>query len=156
LAEGLKAVLHEQPDVVVMGDLDDRDSVSMALRATEAGMLVFATMRSASTADALERLVGYFPASEQEHARAMLAVSVKSVLGHWMIHFGSRVLLAMEVLHVNKAVARAWREGRLEALIDIQGQAGEEGMQTFEQAVKALVKARKLDKTVARRYAGGR
>jgi twitching motility protein PilT len=152
LADGFKAILHEQPDVVVMGDLEDAESVSLALRATEAGILVFATMRSASTAEALDRLIGFFPVAEQDRARALLAVSLKSVLGHWMIRFGSRMLLAMEVLHVNKAVARALREGRLDDLTEIERQGGEEGMQTFEQAVAVLVKARKLDKTVARRY----
>ncbi len=153
LADGLQAALHEHPDVLVLPELKDRESVSGALRAVESGMLVFATMSSGTVVETLERLSGFYAEADQARARSWLAMALKGLLSHHLIQTRPKTVLALEILTSDRNTVRAIREGRFEDLPALMQQGRKEGMQTLDQALADLVTADRLDRRVARRLA---
>jgi twitching motility protein PilT len=141
-AGALKAALREDPDVVLVGELRDLETMSMALQAAETGLLVFGTLHTNSAAKAVDRLIDSFPAEEQEQVRTVLAEVLKGVVAQVLLKKkgGGRVA-AFEVLRGSSALSNNIREGKT-AMISTLIQTGRtSGMIGMDQSLADLVVA---------------
>lgn len=134
-ASGLKATLREDPDVILLGELRDVETIRLALTAAETGHLVLATLHTRGAAQAVERLVDVFPAEEKNHIRSQLAGSLKAILAQRLMPAaqGGRVAL-YELLIATSAVANLIREGKTHQLPGLLQTGQQHGMQSFAQS----------------------
>ncbi|WP_031519648.1 type IV pilus twitching motility protein PilT [Siccibacter colletis] len=132
-AEGLRAALREDPDIILLGELRDTATIRLALTAAETGHLVLATLHTRGAAQAVERLVDVFPAEEKSLVRTQLAGSLNAVLAQKLVPAtgGGRVAL-YELLINTTAVASLIREGKTHQLPGVLQTGQQAGMQTFE------------------------
>jgi len=134
-AGALKAALREDPDVVLVGELRDLDTMSMALQAAETGLLVFGTLHTNSAAKAVDRLIDSFPAEEQEQVRTVLAEVLKAVVAQVLLKKkGGGRAPAFEVLRGSSALSNSIREGKtgmITTLIQTGRNAGMIGMDQY-------------------------
>lgn len=141
-SEGLRAALRQDPDVIMLGELRDVESIRLALTAAETGHLVLATLHTRSAAQAIERLVDVFPAEEKAQVRSQLAGSLCAVLAQKLLadKQGGRVAL-YELLVNTAAVASLIREGKSHQLSGVMQTGQQAGMQTFSQSYQQRVAA---------------
>ncbi|WHP32197.1 type IV pilus twitching motility protein PilT [Trabulsiella odontotermitis] len=144
-ADGLRAALRQDPDVILLGELRDRETIKLALTAAETGHLVLATLHTRSAASAVERLVDVFPVQEKEQVRSQLAGSLCAVLAQKLVaeKQGSRVAL-YELLVNTPAVANLIREGKGHQLPGVMQTGQQSGMQTFTQSYQQRVAAGRI------------
>ncbi|HBZ17338.1 MAG TPA: type IV pili twitching motility protein PilT [Pantoea sp.] len=135
---GLKAALREDPDVILLGELRDSETIRLALTAAETGHLVLATLHTRGATQAVDRLVDVFPAEEKNLVRTQLAGSLKAVLAQRLVpaKAGGRIGL-FEVLVATPAVANLIREGKMHQLPGVLQTGAQAGMQTFAQSEQA-------------------
>lgn len=136
-AAGLRAALREDPDVILLGELRDTETIRLALTAAETGHLVLATLHTRGAAQAVERLVDTFPAQEKEPVRHQLAGSLRAVLSQKLEEDkqGGRVAL-FELLINTAAVGNLIREGKTHQLPGVIQTGQQVGMQTFAQSLQ--------------------
>lgn len=136
--QGIKAALREDPDVILLGELRDSDTIRQALTAAETGHLVLATLHTRGAAQAVDRLVDLFSAEEKNLVRAQLASSLKAVIAQRLVPSleGQRIGL-FEVLIATPAVANLIREGKMHQIPGVLQTGAQAGMQTFEQSLLA-------------------
>ncbi len=136
--QGLNAALREDPDVILLGELRDSETIRLALTAAETGHLVLATLHTRDAAQAVDRLIDVFPAQEKSLVRTQLAGSLKAVVAQRLItaNAGGRVAL-YEVLLTTPAVANLIREGKVHQLPAVLQTGAQSGMQTFAQSEQA-------------------
>jgi twitching motility protein PilT len=139
-AAGLRAALREDPDVILLGELRDSETIRLALTAAETGHLVLATLHTRGAAQAVERLVDVFPAEEKNMVRSQLAGSLKAVLAQKLIPEtnGGRVAL-YELLVNTPAVASLIREGKTHQLPGVIQTGQQHGMQSFAHSEAVLM-----------------
>lgn len=139
---GLKAALREDPDVILLGELRDSETIRLALTAAETGHLVLATLHTRGATQAVDRLVDVFPAEEKNLVRTQLAGSLKAVLAQRLVPAknGGRIGL-FEVLVATPAVANLIREGKMHQLPGVLQTGAQAGMQTFAQSEQARQQA---------------
>lgn len=153
-ASGLRAALRENPDVILLGELRDLDTISAALTAAETGHLVMGTLHSGSATAAVNRIVDVFPGHQQAHIRNQLALSLRAVLSQRLIPTRSRGLVpAVEKLMVTPGVANGIREGHDHHIRNAMLTGGEDGMITLERSLSNLVRDRVIDRETAFRHA---
>lgn len=135
---GLKAALREDPDVILLGELRDRNTIRQALTAAETGHLVLATLHTRGAPQAVDRLVDVFPAEEKSLIRAQLAASLQAVIAQKLVpaRGGTRIGL-FEVLIATPAVSNLIREGKGHQIPGVLQTGAQAGMQTFEQSLQA-------------------
>jgi twitching motility protein PilT len=138
--EGLRSALREDPDVVLLGEMRDRESISIALSLAETGHLVFATLHTNDASQALDRIIDVFPGDERPQIMTMLAGTLQGVMSQRLIPAvsGGRVA-AYEVLIGNEAVRNLLREGKSRQLRNVVATGGVDGMQTIEMDLARLV-----------------
>jgi len=140
----LKSALRQDPDVVLVGELRDLETISMALTTAETGHLVFATLHTNSCVSTLNRIVDVFPPHQQTQIRAQLSMSLMGVMSQILLpaQGGGRVL-GMEIMIPNKAIRNLIREDKIHQIYGVM-QSGQEasGMQTLNQALINLVERR--------------
>ena len=139
---GLKAALREDPDVILLGELRDSETIRLALTAAETGHLVLATLHTRGATQAVDRLVDVFPAEEKNLVRTQLAGSLKAVLAQRLVPAknGGRIGL-FEVLVATPAVVNLIREGKMHQLPGVLQTGAQSGMQTFAQSEQARQQA---------------
>ncbi|MCA1178244.1 MULTISPECIES: type IV pilus twitching motility protein PilT [unclassified Pantoea] len=139
---GLKAALREDPDVILLGELRDSETIRLALTAAETGHLVLATLHTRGATQAVDRLVDVFPAEEKNLVRTQLAGSLKAVLAQRLVPAknGGRIGL-FEVLVATPAVVNLIREGKMHQLPGVLQTGAQAGMQTFAQSEQARQQA---------------
>ena len=149
-AKALRSVLREDPDVILVGELRDLETISAALTAAETGHLVFATLHTNSSISTLNRIIDVFPAHQHLQVRSQLALSLMAVLSQTLLtaKTDGRVL-AMEILIPNKAIRNLIREDKIHQIYAIM-QTGQEdsGMQTFNQCIASLIERRLITEEV--------
>ena len=139
-AEALRSALREDPDVLLIGELRDLESIRVALTLAETGHLVFGTVHTNDAVQSIDRLVDVFPGEEQPQIRTLLALSLTGVVYQRLIpRIGGGVVPAFEVMVVNNPLRNLIREGRTSQMRNqlVVGQA--EGMLTLEQSLSELV-----------------
>ncbi|MGD9798776.1 MAG: type IV pilus twitching motility protein PilT [Acidimicrobiia bacterium] len=146
----LRAALREDPDVVLVGEMRDPESISVALSIAETGHLVFATLHTNDTAQALDRIVDVFPADRRDQIQVQLASTLQAVIYQRLLprtHGG--LVAAFEVMRANHAVRNLIREGKTRQLRNVVATHQGEGMQTLEMALSALVAEGTVDYEIA-------
>lgn len=131
-AQGLRAALREDPDVILLGELRDSETIRLALTAAETGHLVLATLHARGATQAIERLLDVFSAHEKDFVRNQLALCLQAVVAQQLVpqRGGGRIAL-YEVLLANTAVANLIREGKTHQLPGVLQMGAQNGMQTF-------------------------
>ncbi|MBO0695026.1 MAG: type IV pilus twitching motility protein PilT [Verrucomicrobia bacterium] len=140
-AAGLKAALREDTDIVLVGEMRDLETVSLALTAAETGLLVFGTLHTNNARKTVDRMVDVFPADRQSQARAMLANSLRGVVAQLLLKRSDRPgrIAVNEILIANPAVAAIIREGATQKLQDVIVSGRAQGMQFMDDAIWALL-----------------
>ena len=138
--QGLRAALREDPDVILLGEMRDLESIQIALSLAETGHLVFATLHTNDASQALDRMVDVFPAEKRDQIQTMLAGALQGVVSQRLLPAvsGGRVA-AFEVLMGNEAVKNLIREGKSRQLRNVVATGGIDGMQTIEMDLARLV-----------------
>ncbi len=146
-ADALRVALREDPDVVLIGEMRDLETVEAALRIAETGHLTLATLHTNSAAATINRIVDIFPANQQPQIRAQLSMVLEGILCQSLIprSNGSGRCMAMEILIPNSAVRNLIREDKIHQIYSSM-QTGQEkyGMQTFNQSLAHLVLTRQI------------
>ncbi|MCI0913181.1 type IV pilus twitching motility protein PilT [Pseudomonas putida] len=138
-SQGLRSALRQDPDVIVIGELRDLETIRLALRAAETGHLVLATVHTRSAAGSVDRLVDVFAAEEKPLVRAMLAESLRMVVAQVLVkRAGGGRVAAREVLVGTPAVRNLIREGRMAQLNSVMQAGAAQGMRTMEGALQRL------------------
>ena len=137
----LKAALREDGDIVLVGEMRDLETVSLALTAAETGLLVFGTLHTNNARKTVDRMVDVFPAARQEQARAMLANSLRGVLAQLLLKKadGSGRIAVNEILISNPAVSSIIREAATQKLQDVIVSGKSQGMQFMDDAIWTLL-----------------
>jgi len=138
--DGLRSALREDPDVILLGEMRDLDSIAITLTLAETGHLVFATLHTNDAAQALDRIVDVFPADKKDQIQIQLAGSLQGVISQRLLpaEGGGRVA-AYEVLIGNEAVKNLLREGKSRQIRNVMISGQQEGMQTIEMDLARLV-----------------
>ncbi|EKN4695796.1 type IV pilus twitching motility protein PilT [Yersinia ruckeri] len=134
---GLKAALRQDPDIILLGELRDRETIALALTAAETGHLVLGTLHTRTAAQAVDRLVDVFPAEEKTSVRSQLANSLMAVIAQKLVRRrGGGQVAVFETMIQTAAVSHLIREGKTHQLPGIMQTGGAMGMQTFEQGLQ--------------------
>ncbi len=146
-ATGLRDALREDPDVLLIGEMRDAESISLALTAAETGHLVFATLHSRGAASAIERIIDAYPAARQQQLRVQLSESLRAVIAQRLLPHahGPGRALAVEVLRRNAAVANLLREGKTPHLTSIMQSSRKDGMVLLERSLAELCRSGSID-----------
>jgi len=145
-AAALRAALREDPDVIVVGELRDLETISLAVTAAETGHLVFGTVHTRTVPETVSRLVDVFPAEQQEHIRGMVAESLRGVVSQ-VLHQtrDGRLVPVLEVLTRHTAVSTCIRENKLHQLPSVMQTNRRQGMRRFADSIAELFAAGTID-----------
>jgi len=154
-ADGLKAALREDPDVLLVGEMRDLDTISLALTAAETGLLVFGTLHTQSAAKTVDRMIDAFPAEQQPQARAMLAESLRAVIAQVLLRRadGRGRVAGIEVLLNTTAVSHLIREAKTFQIPSLIQTGRKDGMQLLDQHLMELVNTQAVAPEEALRHA---
>jgi twitching motility protein PilT len=150
-AEGLRSSLREDADVVLVGEMRDLETISLALTAAETGMLVFGTLHTNNSRKTVDRMIDVFPSSQQPQVRTMLASSLKGIVAQLLLKKadGKGRVAVNEILIASNAVSAIIREGAPEKLQDVLVSGRAIGMQFMDDAIMEKLKARVVNGTEA-------
>ncbi len=150
-AAALKGALRQDPDVILVGEMRDLETISTALTAAETGHLVFATLHTQSAPQTIDRIIDVFPAHQQDQVRTQLSVALEGVMTQQLIPTadGSSRVVASEVLVPTPAVRNLIREGKTHQIPSAMQTGSNVGMQTMDAALVSLVRAGKITQRVA-------
>jgi twitching motility protein PilT len=153
-AQALRAALREDPDVMLIGELRDLETIRLALTAAETGHLVLATLHTASAAKTVDRLIDVFPAGDKELIRSMLAESLLAVVSQALVPAAAAGrVAAFELLLATPAVRNLIRENKVAQMYSVMQTGAAQGMHTLDQALAELVRKRRVKPDDARRLA---
>lgn len=140
-ANALKSALREDPDVILVGEMRDLETIRLALTAAETGHLVFGTLHTSSAAKTIDRIIDVFPASEKDMVRAMLSESLQAVISQSLLKRkdGNGRVAAHEIMIGTPAIRNLIREGKVAQMYSSIQTGQAQGMQTLDQCLKALV-----------------
>ena len=150
-AEGLRAILREDPDVILIGEMRDLVTIETALTAAETGHLVFATLHTNSAADSIDRMVDVFPAERQRQIRMQLSMTLQAVLSQQLLprRGGGRVA-ACELMVVSPAIRNLIREGKTPQIANALATSADVGGITMDNALVRLFKDKQITADTAR------
>jgi twitching motility protein PilT len=139
-SEALRHVLREDPDVILVGEMRDLETVSAALTLSETGHLVFGTLHTTDAAQTINRVIDIFPPHQQNQIRSQLSFALRAVVAQQLLPLasGKGRVVCVEVMVTNPAVANCIREQKISGLYTIMQTSQGDGMQTFEQALRDL------------------
>jgi len=150
-ANALRSALREDPDVILVGEMRDLETISLALTAAETGHLVFATLHTSSAAKTIDRIIDIFPASQKTQVRSMLAESLEAVGAQKLLPRKGGVgrVVACEVMVANTAVRNLIREDKIYQIPSVIASGGKSGMQALDQDLQRLLHKGELDRETA-------
>jgi twitching motility protein PilT len=140
-ADALHSALREDPDVVLVGELRDLETMGIAVTAAEMGILVMGTLHTNGAAATVDRIVNAFPADKQAHVRTMLSTSLRGVISQQLIPRADRRgrVAALEILINTPAVSNLIRQGKLDQLENTMQSGAQHGMRTMDSAIQELL-----------------
>ncbi len=152
--EALRSALREDPDIILVGELRDLETIRLALTAAETGHLVFGTLHTSSAAKTIDRIIDVFPAAEKDMVRAMLSESLKAVISQTLMkkNGGGRIA-AHEIMIGTPAIRNLIREAKIAQMYSAIQTGQNIGMQTLDQCLKVLLAQGKITKVDAQTYA---
>jgi twitching motility protein PilT len=150
-ADALRAALRQDPDVILLGEMRDLETIATALTAAETGHLVFATLHTQNAPATVDRVIDVFPAAQQEQIRMQLAGALEGIVTQTLLPTadGRGRVAALEILFPDDAVRNLIRQGRVEQIYSVMQTGTQRGMQTMEQALQALVTRNVIAKETA-------
>ena len=154
-ADGLKYGLRQDPDVILVGEIRDRDTAQMALSAAETGHLVLSTLHTRDAKGAISRYTDLFAQNVQSEIRSQLAMSLRAVICQQLLpsaQKGEKRQLALEIMFNNSPIASAIRIGKLQSIDNNILTGRDEGMITLDESVKRLLQAGRITRKVAERF----
>ncbi len=154
-SNALRSALREDPDIILVGEMRDLETIRLALTAAETGHLVFGTLHTNSAAGTVDRIIDVFPADEQDQIRVMLSDTLKGVIAQRLLprHDGSGRVAAIEILSGTTALANLIREGKTFQLDSVIQTGKKEGMISMDAALAALLEADVISKDEALKHA---
>ena len=153
-SRALKSALREDPDVVLLGEMRDLETISSAITIAETGHLVFATLHTNSAAQSIDRMIDVFPAEQQPQIRSQLAGILMAVCSQRLVPaIGGGRVVAAEIMIANSAVRAIIREGKTHQLDNTIQTGANEGMQTMDRTLAKLVQQGTVTYDSARDYA---
>jgi twitching motility protein PilT len=152
-SHALKAALRQDPDVILVGEMRDLETMSTALTAAETGHLVFATLHTQDTSQTVDRIVDAFPTEQQQQVRVQLAMALQGIVTQQLLPTpdGRERVVACEVLVPTPAVRNLIREGKTHQIYSALQTGGAHGMQTMDAALVELVRAGKITRELAQK-----
>ncbi len=150
-AAALKAALRQDPDVILVGEMRDLETISTALTAAETGHLVFGTLHTQSAPSTVDRIIDVFPAHQQSQIRVQLSIALQGVITQTLIPTadGAGRTVACETMIPTPAVRNLIREGKTHQILSAMQTGSASGMQTMDAALATLVRAQKITQRVA-------
>jgi len=147
----LRSALREDPDVILVGELRDLETIRLALTAAETGHLVFGTLHTSSAAKTIDRIIDVFPAEEKEMVRSMLSESLQAVISQALLKKNSGGRIAVhEIMLANSAIRNLIREAKVPQMYSVIQTSTQAGMQTLDQNLQLLVSKGHISKEAAR------
>jgi twitching motility protein PilT len=150
-AAALKAALRQDPDVILVGEMRDLETISTALTAAETGHLVFATLHTQDAPQTIDRVIDVFPAHQQGQIRVQLAVALQGIMTQQLLPTadGSGRVVACETLVPNAAIRNLIREGKTHQIASVMQTGAATGMQTMDASLVGLIRAGKITQALA-------
>ena len=147
----LRSALREDPDVVLVGELRDLETIRLALTAAETGHMVFGTLHTSSAPKTIDRVIDVFPAAEKEMVRAMLSESIRAVISQTLIKTadGNSRVAAHEIMIGTPAIRNLIRENKIPQMVSVMQTSLRDGMQTLDSNLQSLVTSRKITQQAA-------
>jgi twitching motility protein PilT len=156
-AAALKAALREDPDLILVGEMRDLETIELAITAAETGHLVFGTLHTSSAAKTVDRIINVFPTNQQEQVRTMLGESLKGVIAQQLLRtVDGKRCAALEILSVTPAVSNLIREGKTFQIPSVIQTGKSQGMQLMDQAIQDLLNAGKITREEAQKFAANK
>ncbi|GKT11831.1 MAG: twitching motility protein PilT [Thiomicrorhabdus sp.] len=139
-SNSLRSALREDPDVILIGEMRDLETIRLALTAAETGHLVFGTLHTSSAAKTIDRIIDVFPAEEKEMVRSMLSESLQAVISQALLKKTSGGRIAVhEIMLANSAIRNLIREGKVPQMYSVLQTSSQMGMQTLDQNLQELL-----------------
>jgi twitching motility protein PilT len=155
-SDSLRRVLRQDPDVVMVGEMRDLETIATALTMAETGHLVFATLHTWSAAQTIDRIIDSFPSHQQTQIRLQLALTLRGIISQQLLpQVGGGRVAAREILVNIPAVANLIRENKIVQINTVMETNSKLGMVTLKQDLRRLLKEKKIEKEVAETYAMG-
>ncbi len=150
-SQALKHVLRQDPDVILVGEMRDLETISTAITAAETGHLVFATLHTQDAPQTIDRIIDVFPPHQQQQVRVQLATTLQGVVTQQLLQSaeGNSRVVSVEVLIATPAVRNLIREGKVHQIYSIMQAGGRFGMLTMDQSLANLVKAGRITQQLA-------
>jgi twitching motility protein PilT len=150
-ANSLRSALREDPDVILVGELRDLETIRLALTAAETGHMVFGTLHTSSAPKTIDRIIDVFPAAEKDMVRAMLSESLRAVISQTLMKTadGNGRIAAHEIMLGTPAIRNLIRENKVPQMVSVMQTSLREGMQTLDSDLQRLVKSRKITQQAA-------
>jgi twitching motility protein PilT len=145
-ASALHSALREDPDVILVGELRDLETMSIAVTAAEMGILVMGTLHTNGAAQTVDRIINVFPSDKQSHVRTMLSTSLRGVVSQQLLQKADKSgrVAALEILVNTPASANLIRQGKLDQLENVMQAGGQFGMRTMDTAIQQLLDSRQI------------
>lgn len=142
-ANGLRAALREDPDVILVGEMRDMETISIAVRAAETGHLVLATLHTGDAAQTVDRIIDVFPPHQQQQIRVQLSLTLQGIVAQQLLpqRDGSGRVAAVEVLVATPAARNLIREGKSHQLLSVIQTGAKSGMQSMDAALRDLCRS---------------
>jgi twitching motility protein PilT len=146
-ASALRGVFRQDSDVVLVGEMRDLETISLALSAAATGTLVYGTLHTNSAAKTIDRIIDVFPADQQEQIRIMLSESIKAIVAQQLLRRkdGRGRIAVNEILLGSPALSNLIREGKVEAIVNLIQSGRAQGMQTMDEGIERLLKQHIVD-----------
>ncbi|MBV8403215.1 MAG: PilT/PilU family type 4a pilus ATPase [Gammaproteobacteria bacterium] len=146
-ASAVHSALREDPDVILVGELRDLETMSIAVTAAEMGILVMGTLHTNGAAQTVDRMVNVFPSDKQSHVRTMLSTSLRGVISQQLLQRADKQgrVVALEILVNTPAAANLIRQGKLDQLESTMQAGGAFGMRTMDSAIEQLLNQRQIN-----------
>ena len=153
-SEALRSALREDPDIILVGEMRDLETIRLALTAAETGHLVFGTLHTTSAAKTIDRIIDVFPAAEKDMVRSMLSESLEAVIAQTLLKktSGGRIA-AHEIMLGSPAIRNLIREDKVAQMYSVLQTGQSLGMQTMDQALQKLVTAGEITAEIAKEKA---
>lgn len=149
---GLRAALREAPDVILLGEMRDLETISIAMTAAETGQLVLSTLHTLGVANTIDRIIDVFPPNQQHQVRVQLAMVLKAVVSQQLIPTEKGVVPAFEIMLVNNAIRTMIRDAKVHQIDGMIASLASEGMQSMDSSLLSLYKQGKITKDQAKAY----
>ncbi len=153
-AEALRSAIRESPDIILLGEMRDQDTMATAVTAAEMSQLIFSTMHTASASSTVDRIVDSFPSAQQRQIRMQLSLVLRAVVSQQLVpNKQGGVTPAFEIMVANTAIRNLIREEKTYQIDSVIASSGKQGMRTMDQSLFNLVKNGTVDREVALQHA---